>query len=63
MNRVFKCKYDITSGVTKVVSELANNQQLTSQCQASSSISSSFSLPFRFTLLVLGLGMVNEGGG
>ncbi|MDY4279604.1 MAG: hypothetical protein SOX56_00695, partial [[Pasteurella] mairii] len=62
MNRVFKCKYDITSGVTKVVSELANNQQLTSQCQASSSISSSFSLPFRFTLLVLGLGMVNEGG-
>ncbi|SUB34686.1 Uncharacterised protein [[Pasteurella] mairii] len=31
MNKIFKCKYDVTSGVTKVVSELATNQQLTSQ--------------------------------
>lgn len=31
MNKIFKCKYDVTSGVTKVVSELATNQQLASQ--------------------------------
>ncbi|SUB33848.1 Uncharacterised protein [[Pasteurella] mairii] len=31
MNKIFKCKYDVTSGITKVVSELATNQQLASQ--------------------------------
>ncbi|QQF78447.1 ESPR-type extended signal peptide-containing protein [Histophilus somni] len=28
MNKIFKTKYDVTTGQAKVVSELANNRQL-----------------------------------
>ncbi|QQF70139.1 ESPR domain-containing protein [Histophilus somni] len=30
MNKIFKTKYDVTTGQAKVVSELANNRQLAS---------------------------------
>ncbi|QQF65931.1 ESPR domain-containing protein [Histophilus somni] len=30
MNKIFKTKYDVTTGQTKVVSELATNRQIAS---------------------------------
>ncbi|TDF36930.1 hypothetical protein E3U35_10275, partial [Histophilus somni] len=33
MNKIFKTKYDVTTGQTKVVSELANNRQLASSSE------------------------------
>ncbi|QQF79486.1 ESPR-type extended signal peptide-containing protein [Histophilus somni] len=34
MNKIFKTKYDVTTGQTKVVSELANNRQVASRVEA-----------------------------
>uniref|UniRef100_Q0I2H0 Autotransporter adhesin n=1 Tax=Histophilus somni (strain 129Pt) TaxID=205914 RepID=Q0I2H0_HISS1 len=36
MNKIFKTKYDVTTGQTKVVSELANNRQVASRVEGSS---------------------------
>ncbi|WP_249961368.1 YadA-like family protein [Histophilus somni] len=36
MNKIFKTKYDITTGQTKVVSELANNRQVASRVEGAS---------------------------
>uniref|UniRef100_Q0I3Z2 Uncharacterized protein n=1 Tax=Histophilus somni (strain 129Pt) TaxID=205914 RepID=Q0I3Z2_HISS1 len=36
MNKIFKTKYDVTTGQTKVVSELANNRQVASRVDGSS---------------------------
>ncbi|WP_249961243.1 YadA-like family protein [Histophilus somni] len=36
MNKIFKTKYDVTTGQTKVVSELANNRQVASRIEGSS---------------------------
>ncbi|WWO73213.1 ESPR domain-containing protein [Histophilus somni] len=36
MNKIFKTKYDVTTGQTKVVSELANNRQVASRVEAAS---------------------------
>ncbi|QQF66418.1 ESPR domain-containing protein [Histophilus somni] len=33
MNKIFKTKYDVTTGQTKVVSELANNRQVASRVE------------------------------
>ncbi|WP_256692756.1 ESPR-type extended signal peptide-containing protein [Histophilus somni] len=37
MNKIFKTKYDVTTGQTKVVSELANNRQVASRVEAAGS--------------------------
>ncbi|WP_249960688.1 YadA-like family protein [Histophilus somni] len=37
MNKIFKTKYDVTTGQTKVVSELANNRQVTSRVEGAGS--------------------------
>ncbi|QQF71162.1 ESPR domain-containing protein [Histophilus somni] len=37
MNKIFKTKYDVTTGQTKVVSELANNRQVASRVEGSRS--------------------------
>ncbi|WP_249960775.1 YadA-like family protein [Histophilus somni] len=36
MNKIFKTKYDVTTGQTKVVSELANNRQVASRVEGAS---------------------------
>ncbi|WP_233145382.1 ESPR-type extended signal peptide-containing protein [Histophilus somni] len=41
MNKIFKTKYDVTTGQTKVVSELANNRQVASRVEAAGSVSRS----------------------
>uniref|UniRef100_Q0I4Z9 Autotransporter adhesin n=1 Tax=Histophilus somni (strain 129Pt) TaxID=205914 RepID=Q0I4Z9_HISS1 len=37
MNKIFKTKYDVTTGQTKVVSELANNRQVASRVEGAGS--------------------------
>ncbi|WP_249961275.1 YadA-like family protein [Histophilus somni] len=37
MNKIFKTKYDVTTGQTKVVSELANNRQVASRVEGAES--------------------------
>ncbi|THA21438.1 hypothetical protein E5361_05595, partial [Histophilus somni] len=55
MNKIFKTKYDVTTGQTKVVSELANNRQVASHVEGASGRQSKCGVLGAFKVLPLAL--------